>query len=51
MKIKNLTDIPKEVFEPIYKKHSIPESAKKLKISKGGFSKLAATYGLSKING
>lgn len=50
MKIKNLTDIPKEVFEPIYKKYSISESAKRLKISKGGVSKLAVIYGLSKIN-
>ena len=50
MKIKNLTDIPKEVFEPIYKKYSILESAKRLKISKGGVSKLAVIYGLSKIN-
>lgn len=49
-KIKNLTDIPKEVFEPIYKKYSILESAKRLKISKGGVSKLAKIYNLSKNN-
>lgn len=50
MKIKNLTDIPKEAFEPIYKKYSILESAKKLKISKGGVSKLANIYDLHKNN-
>lgn len=50
MKIKNLTDIPKEVFEPIYKKYSISESAKRLKIGRGSVFILAKKYNLSKMN-
>ena len=49
MKIKNLTDIPKEVFEPIYKKYSISESAKRLKISKGGVSKVMVALVMPEI--
>ena len=50
MKIKNLTDIPKERFEKVYLKYDIKTAAKKLKISKGGVSKLAKIYNLSKNN-
>lgn len=50
MKIKNLTDIPKEVFEKVYLSCSISETVKKLKIGRGSVFILAKKYNLSKVN-